>query len=127
MAANFDFLRNSIQAEMDKLDEERERLTKALSELGGSDGSKPRGRRKAKAASATAPTKRKSGGRRRIARKGQRQGEVIEAIKAEPGITASQVAKKIGAAPSQVHAITKVLLAEAKPVIKKDGPKYMAA
>lgn len=113
--------RSKLEAALAEINEERQRLERALSHLldksGGSSGKT--GRSPAGAPSAAPRRKRK-----RQAPKGQRREEVLKAIANEPGTTAAKVAKKLDISPSQTSSVAKGLIKDK--LVTKKGPAYTA-
>ncbi len=105
--------RAMIERRIAELDQERRSLEAALKEL--DKGRPARTGRRRRSARKTKP---KAG-------KGQRREEVVATVKGQPGITAAELAREIGASPSQVHQILKALRKER--LVRKRGPKYSAA
>lgn len=116
-----------IENRLAELKDEQARLEKALSNLTGRrrGPGRPRGRRSAAATSAAAP---KSAGRpakRRRSRKGGTRAEqALTHIKANPGITASEVATKLKIKPNYVYRVMSDLQEDGK--VKKEGRGYSA-
>src|SRR5687767_6519897 len=105
-----------IQQRIHELDAERAKLERALSDLtGGRIGKRgpgrPRGSRN-----------RTSGGRRR--RSGTRAEQAVKLVAENPGITAGEIAKRLGIAPNYLYRVMADLEKEGR--VKKDGRKYSA-
>jgi sugar-specific transcriptional regulator TrmB len=108
-----DLLKNRIK----ELEDERARLERALADLtGGRIGRRRPGRPRGSAT-------RKPGTRRR--RGGTRADQAAKLVKANPGITAGEVAKRMGIAPNYVYRVMSELESDGR--VKKDGRKYTAA
>jgi DNA invertase Pin-like site-specific DNA recombinase len=108
-------LRNRIR----ELDAERKKLERALANLtGGRIGrrgpGRPPGSRTAKA---------KAAPRRR--RRGTRADQAVRLIKANPGITAAEVAKRMRIKPNYMYRVLGDLQKEGR--VKKSGRSYTAA
>ncbi len=100
---------------------ERKKLERALSNLtGGRLGRRGPGRPPGSGAakSAAAP-------RRRRRRGGTRADQAVRLIKANPGITASEVAKKMRIKPNYLYRVLGDLQKEGR--VKKSGRSYTAA
>jgi hypothetical protein len=80
-----------LSEQIQTLDEERQRLERALSSLTGSDG--------------RSGTTRRPRRRRKRARRGQRQAQLIAYLQSNPGSKPSEIAKAIGTSPNSVHAL----------------------
>jgi transposase-like protein len=118
-----------VKKRLAELDDERKRLERALSELGGSvtrrRPGRPRGSgrgpgRPPKAASAgTAPRKR----RRR--RGGTRADQAVALVEKNPGISASEIAKTMKIKPNYLYRVLGELEKEGR--VKKQGRQYHPA
>ena len=120
-----DEARELVERRLADLDEERRRLERALAELGGKakrSPGRPRGSasgtstKKASGTSSGAPKKR----RRR--RGGTRGDQAVELITAQPGISASDVAKTMKIKPNYLYRVLGDLEKEGR--VKKDGRQY---
>jgi hypothetical protein len=96
------------------IDDEKQRLERALAHLGGDA-------RVARPEGTTQPATRRSGGRRQIAKRGQRAEEIVADVAANEGTKSSEIAKRLPIAPSQVFALVKKLRDEGRVVDAKDG------
>jgi hypothetical protein len=125
-----DDARQLIQSRLADLDVEAKQLERALASLG--EGSGPRRRRPgrpAKAATAPAPgstkpkprASRKPGGAKR-AKRGQRQEELLAAVKKMRGASPAELADAIGIGSNQAYGL--IRKAEADGRIKKKGQGY---
>jgi predicted Rossmann fold nucleotide-binding protein DprA/Smf involved in DNA uptake len=118
-----------VKKRLAELDDERKRLERALSELGGTvtrrRPGRPRGSgrgpgRPPKAASAgTAPRKR----RRR--RGGTRADQAVALVEKNPGISASEIAKTMKIKPNYLYRVLGELEKEGR--VKKQGRQYHPA
>jgi transposase-like protein len=119
-----DEARDLVQKRLADLDEERQRLERALAELGGKTArrapGRPRGSKKSAAASSTpaAATPRK----RRKRRGGTRADQAVSLIEGAPGISASDVAKQMKIKPNYLYRVLGDLEKEGR--VKKDGRQY---
>jgi hypothetical protein len=68
---------------------------------------------------------RRSGSRRPIAARGQRQRELLELVKARPGITVREVGRELGVDPTSLYRIVRLL--EQDGTIKKQGSELQPA
>jgi sugar-specific transcriptional regulator TrmB len=126
-----DDARDLVEKRLAELNEERERLERALAELGGKatrrSPGRPRGRR-AKAATGT-PTATASAskgtGRKRRRRGGTRADQAVKLIESQPGISASDVAKTMKIKPNYLYRVLGDLEKEGR--VKKDGRQYYPA
>jgi hypothetical protein len=112
------------------LDEERQRLERALAELGGKSSrrrpGRPRGSsKKATAATATSATGTGTPRRRRKRRGGTRGDQAVKLIEGQPGISASDVAKAMKIKPNYLYRVLGDLEKEGR--VKKDGRQYYPA
>jgi sugar-specific transcriptional regulator TrmB len=120
--------RDLVQKRLAELDEERQRLERALTELGGKvtrrSPGRPRGGKSSttasKAPSAAAPRPRKR--KRRKHRGGTRADQTVKLIEKSPGITGSEVAKAMKIKANYVYRVLADLEKEGR--VKKDGRKY---
>jgi predicted HTH transcriptional regulator len=110
-----DEARSLVEKRLKELDAERARLERALSDLtGGRVGRRRPGRPKG------------SGTRRRRARRGgTRADQAVKIVSENPGITASEVAKKLGIQPNYVYRVMSDLQKEKR--VRKRGKGYRAA
>ncbi|HYH61256.1 MAG TPA: winged helix-turn-helix transcriptional regulator [Solirubrobacterales bacterium] len=104
-----------------ELDSERERLERALSSLtDGREGRRGPGRPRG---SSSRPP---GGGKRRRSRKGGTRAEhATEVIAENPGISAGQIADKLGMKPNYMYRVLTELQADGK--VRKDGRAYYPA
>ena len=116
-----DQARSLIEERLKELDDERQKLESTLSDLGGRvrrGPGRPRG--------STARRRSSSGGGRKRGRKrSTRADQAVRIIKQNPGITASEVAKKMRIQPNYVYRVMGDLQKEGK--VKKSGKGYQAA
>jgi predicted HTH transcriptional regulator len=130
-----DEARGLVTKRLGELDDERKRLERALAELGGKAKKagrrpgRPRGstsKSKAKAKSKSKSTTAKKGPRRRRKRRGgTRADQAVNLIKANPGITASEIAKSMKIKPNYLYRVLSDL--EKQKRVKKKGRTYSAA
>lgn len=102
------------------LDEERKRVERALSELGGKVARRAPGRPRGK-------SKKASGGapKRRRRRGGTRADQAVGLIEKSPGISASDVAKTMKIKPNYLYRVLGDLEKEGR--VKKQGRQYFPA
>jgi hypothetical protein len=121
--------RQLIEIRLTEIGAEASRLERAVASLGEASGplrrraSRPRKRAGATSArpKSKSRTPRKRGVSKRAAR-GERQTQLLAAIKANPSHRPADHAKTLGVASSQVHALLRK--AEAKKLIVKKGKGY---
>jgi hypothetical protein len=127
-----DEARELLERRLADLHDERQRLERALAELGGKvkrSPGRPRGSastRTPKAASA--PTRASKGGapkKRRRRRGGTRADQAVDLITSQPGISASDVAKTMKIKPNYLYRVLGDLEKEGR--VKKDGRQYYPA
>jgi DNA invertase Pin-like site-specific DNA recombinase len=107
-----------IRDRLKELDSERARLERALASLtGGREGRRGPGRPRG---STAAPT-----GRRRGRRRGTRADQAVRLVKANPGISASEIAQRMKIKPNYLYRVLADLEQQGR--VKKDGRKYNAA
>jgi len=120
-----DEARDLLQKRLDELDDERKRLERALSELGGKapagrrSPGRPRGSKSSSTAVAAPSAPKK---RRRKRRGGTRADQAVNLITSEPGISASDVATQMKIKPNYLYRVLGDLEKEGR--VKKDGRKY---
>src|SRR4051812_11285675 len=127
-----DDARELVEKRLAEINEERERLERALAELGGKvtrrSPGRPRGRAKAAAGApsgtATGPSS-GSGRKRRKRRGGTRADQAVKLIESQPGISASDVAKTMKIKPNYLYRVLGDLEKEGR--VKKDGRQYYPA
>jgi sugar-specific transcriptional regulator TrmB len=108
-----------LQQRRAELQDELAQVERALSNLtGGRVGRRGPGRPRGSAAKTTST-------RRRRRRSGTRAGQAEKLVKANPGISAGEVAKRMGIAPNYVYRVMSELEKDGR--VKKDGRKYSAA
>lgn len=117
-----DEARDLVQKRLAELDDERKRLERALSELGGKAtarvGRRPgRPKGSGKAAKDGAP-------RRRRRRSGTRADQAVALIAENPGITASEIAKTMKIKPNYLYRVLGDLEKEGR--VTKKGRQYSA-
>ena len=112
-------IRNLLETRIAEIEDESCRLGRAVEALGSSPDrgkrSGPGGRRPSK------PSRRSRGKR---AARGERQRQLVEAIKKMSGASPNELADSIGVSSAQVHGMLRSL--EAKDRIKKKGQGFVA-
>jgi transposase-like protein len=123
-----------VKRRLAELDEERQRLERALAELGGSVTTavrrpgRPRGSgrgpgRPPKAASSTTAT---AGPRKRRRRRGgTRADQAVKLVEQNPGISASEIAKQMKIKPNYLYRVLGEMEKEGR--VTKKGREYHAA
>jgi sugar-specific transcriptional regulator TrmB len=109
-----------IRRRLTELADEERRLTRALEHLSPNSPSRQRHRRKATAPRASAGAPR---GTKRAA-PGERQRQLVTAIKEMPGARPNELADAIGVGSTQVYGMVRSL--EAKGQIEKKGQGFTA-
>ena len=112
--------RRVIETRLGEIEDEVAELRDALTSLGASAGLSGRVNRSARGTSRTGRRK----GRRRAPR-GQRQKQVLEAVRKQPGATAADLGRAIGISTNQAYALCKRMLKSGE--LKKKGKGYTAA
>jgi sugar-specific transcriptional regulator TrmB len=118
-----DEARDLLEKRLAELDDERKRVERALSNLvGGSSKPGRRGPGRPKGS-----TNKKAGAprRRRGRRGGTRADQAVNLIAANPGITASEIAKTMKIKPNYLYRVLGDLEKERR--VKKKGRQYTAA
>ena len=114
-----DQARSLIEDRIKELDSERERLERTLADItGGRVGRRRPGRPRGS-------TTRRATARKRGRRRSTRADQAVKHIKANPGITASEVAKKMRIQPNYVYRVMGDLQKQGK--VRKRGKGYVAA
>jgi len=115
MASALDEAANLLKERIRELDTERKKLERALANLtGGRVGRRGPGR----------PPGSKDGASRRR-RGGTRSDQAVRLIKANPGISASEIAKKMRIQPNYLYRVLGDLQKEG--TVKKSGRSYTAS
>jgi transposase-like protein len=100
--------RSLIERRLSELNQERIKLEKALTNLAGGVARRGPGRPKGSKSRARTATRGKAAAkpvRRRRRRGGTRREQALKLIKANPGITASEIAKQMKIAPNYVYRV----------------------
>lgn len=113
-----DEARDLVKKRLAELDDERKRLERALSELGGKVSGGRVGRRPGRPRGSG----RKKGGTRRRRRKGTRADQAVKLVEGSPGITASDIAKTMKIKPNYLYRVLGDLEKEGR--VKKKGRQY---
>jgi len=109
-----------LKDRISELESELKKLQRALSNLTeGREGRRGPGRPRGTGA------RRTGGQRRRRRRGGTRADQAVKIIKANPGITASEVAKQMKIQPNYLYRVLADLQKDGQ--VKKSGRKYSAA
>src|SRR5262245_11439601 len=115
MASALDEAASLLRRRIRELDDERKKLERALSNLtGGRLGRRGPGRPPGSGRKATAAPKRR--------RRGTRADQAVRLIKANPGISAAEVAKKMRIKPNYLYRVLGDLQKEGR--VKKSGRSY---
>jgi ribosomal protein S25 len=124
-----DEARDLVKNRLAELDDERKRLERALAELGEKaasrrPGKKRRGRPKGSGAKKSKKGKGKGKGRapRRRRRSGTRADQAVKLVADNPGISASEIAKKMKIKPNYLYRVLGDLEKEGR--VKKKGRNY---
>jgi hypothetical protein len=116
-----DEARDLVKKRLAELDDERKRLERALSELGGKAigraGRRP-GRPRGSGRKAAGPKKRRR-------RSGTRADQAVKLVEGSPGISASEIAKSMKIKPNYLYRVLGDLEKEKR--VKKKGRKYFPA
>jgi hypothetical protein len=118
-----DEARELLERRLADLHDERQKLERALAELGGKAKRSP-GRPKGSGSSTSTGRGRKAGGpkKRRRRRGGTRADQAVQLITDQPGISASDVAKTMKIKPNYLYRVLGDLEKEGR--VKKDGRNY---
>ena len=121
-----DEARQLVERRLADLDEERQRLERALAELGGKSSRRRPGRPRGSSKKAASGSTGSSAPRRRRKRRGGTRGDqAVKLIEAQPGISASDVAKNMKIKPNYLYRVLGDLEKEGR--VKKDGRQYYPA
>jgi transposase-like protein len=112
-----------VKKRLAELDEERKRLERALLELGGTVTRRP-GRPKGSGRGPGRPPK-VGGKRKRRRRSGTRADQAVALVSANPGISASEIAKQMKIKPNYLYRVLGELEKESR--VKKKGREYHPA
>jgi len=113
-----------VKKRLAELDEERKRLERALLELGGTVTRRP-GRPKGSGRGPGRPPKAATGKRKRRRRGGTRADQAVSLVAANPGISASEIAKQMKIKPNYLYRVLGELEKEGR--VKKKGREYHPA
>ncbi len=121
-----------VKKRLAELDEERKRLERALTELGGTvtrrpgrppgSGRGPGRPRKNTAAASTTSTAAAPGKRRRRRRGGTRADQAVAVVEQNPGISASEIAKTMKIKPNYLYRVLGEMEKEGR--VTKKGREY---
>jgi sugar-specific transcriptional regulator TrmB len=121
-----DEARELVQKRLADLDDERQRLERALAELGGKatrrSPGRPRGSKSTAAAAPRTPKAATAPRKRRKRRGGTRADQAVSLIESQPGISASDVAKTMKIKPNYLYRVLGDLEKEGR--VKKKGRQY---
>ena len=122
-----DEARDLLEKRLAELDDERKRLERALVNLIEGKGARRRPGRPKGSTTAGSTTAKKAGAprRRRGRRGGTRADQAVKLIAANPGITASEIAKTMKIKPNYLYRVLGDLEKERR--VKKKGRQYTAA
>jgi sugar-specific transcriptional regulator TrmB len=115
-----DQARSLIEDRLKELEDERVKLERTLNDIsGGRVGRRRPGRPKG------STTRRSSGGRKRGRKRSTRADQAVKIVSENPGIRASEVAKRLRIQPNYVYRVMGDLQKQGK--VKKKGGGYQAA
>lgn len=123
-----------VKKRLAELDEERNRLERALAELGGTVTRRPGrppgsgrgpGRPRKKTASATTAASAAPRKRRRRRRGGTRADQAVALVEKKPGISASEIAKELKIKPNYLYRVLGEVEKEGR--VTKKGREYHPA
>lgn len=118
MAEKTDALKKLVEERLSELDNERKELEDALRKLGGRVRRGPgRPRKTASRRTGTKARRRRKGG--------TRSEQALKVVKASPGVTAGEVAKRLNIQPNYVYRVMGDLVKEKS--VKKKGRGYYPA
>ena len=121
-----------VKKRLAELDEERKRLERALTELGGTvsrgpgrppgPGKRGPGRPRKTATAAATPSTAAAPRRRRRRRGGTRADQAVALVEQNPGISASEIAKQLKIKPNYLYRVLGELEKEGR--VSKKGREY---
>ena len=115
-----------VKKRLAELDEERKRLERALSELGGKVTRRGPGRPRGTGRGPGRPPKAASAPRKRRRRRGgTRADQAVVLVEKNPGISASEIAKQMKIKPNYLYRVLGELEQEGR--VKKKGREYHPA
>ena len=115
-----------VKKRLAELDDERKRLERALQELGGTVTRRRPGRPKGSGRGPGRPPKAAAGGKRKRRRRGgTRADQAVALVAANPGISASEIAKQMKIKPNYLYRVLGELEKEGR--VKKKGREYHPA
>jgi transposase-like protein len=118
-----------VKKRLAELDDERKRLERALSELGGTVTRRRPGRPRGSGRGPGRPPKAASTGaaprKRRRRRGGTRADQAVALVEKKPGISASEIAKAMKIKPNYLYRVLGELEKEGR--VKKKGRQYHPA
>jgi sugar-specific transcriptional regulator TrmB len=115
-----DEARDLVKKRLAELDDERKRLERALSELGGKVTARTGRRPGRPRGSGTKTTT--TGPKKRRRRKGTRADQAVALVEGSPGISASDIAKSMKIKPNYLYRVLGDLEKEGR--VKKKGRQY---
>jgi sugar-specific transcriptional regulator TrmB len=116
-----DEAREMVKRRIAELDDERKRLERALAELGGKvTGRRPGKKRPGRPRGSRSKAKAAAPKRRR--RSGTRADQAVALVQKNPGITASEIAKRMKIKPNYLYRVLGDLEKEGR--VKKKGRQY---
>lgn len=117
-----DEARDLVKKRLAELDDERKRLERALSELGGKVTARTGRRPGRPRGSGTKTTTATTGPKKRRRRKGTRADQAVALVEGSPGISASAIAKSMKIKPNYLYRVLGDLEKEGR--VKKKGRQY---
>jgi hypothetical protein len=117
-----DEARDLVKKRLAELDDERKRLERALSELGGKVTSRGRGPGRPRGTGRKAVGRPAGGRKKRRRRSGTRADQAVSLVAGSPGISASEIAKTMKIKPNYLYRVLGDLEKEGR--VKKKGRKY---
>lgn len=115
-----DEARDLVLKRLAELDDERKRLERALTELGGKAIGRATGRRPGRPKGSG--RKAAGGKKRRRRRSGTRADQAVKLVQGKPGISASEIAKSMKIKPNYLYRVLGDLEKEGR--VKKKGRQY---
>ncbi len=117
-----DEARDLVQKCLADLDDERQRLERALLDLGGEATRRSPGRPRGSKSASSAPKPSAAPRKRRKRRGGSRADQTVRLIEKSPGVGASEIAKTMKIKPNYLYRVLGDLEKEGR--VKKKGRQY---
>jgi hypothetical protein len=123
---SLDHAASLLKDRLRELEAERANIERALASItNGREGRRGPGRPRGSATRTAAAPRASTRGRKRGRRRNTRSDQAVKLIRANPGISASEIAKKMQIKPNYLYRVLGDLQKEGR--VQKDGRSYKAA